>query len=119
MVLSPTNKFLGATIGGDLAPSLGERKRNFADQDFSMKYFYKKNSIFTQKISDDPFFVIDHVFQIFNIFTLLNVLYYDPFFTTKTLISQNNSLMMWRTPPERRLLACRRRLHPISTSGAD
>src|SRR6218665_3947166 len=93
MVLSPTNKFLGATIGGDLAPSLGERKRNFADQDFSMKYFYKRNSIFTQKISDDPFFVIDHVFQIFNIFTLLNVLYYDPFFTTKTLISQNNSLM--------------------------
>src|SRR6218665_3350555 len=28
------------------------------------------------------------------------------------------SISMWRTPSERRLLACRRRLHPISTSGA-
>ena len=27
-------------------------------------------------------------------------------------------IMLWRTPSERRLLACRRRLHPISTSGA-
>src|SRR6218665_691217 len=40
----------------------------------------------------DLFLVIDHVFQIFNIFTLLNFLY-DHFFTTKSRISQNNSLM--------------------------
>src|SRR6218665_3337756 len=45
-------------------------------------------SIFTPKISDDLFLDIDHVFNIFNIFTL-----YDPFFATKIPIPQNNSLM--------------------------
>src|SRR6218665_137420 len=46
----------------------------------------------TDKISDDVFLVIDQVFLIFRIFTLLNVVY-DPFFTRKTTISQKNSLI--------------------------
>src|SRR6218665_2205516 len=35
-----------------------------------------------------------------------------------TVQNQLAELLLWRTPSERRLLACRRRLHPISTSGA-
>ena len=54
--------------------------------------FSGKISIFTPKISDDLFLVIDHVFQILRFFTVLNVLY-NPFFTIKTTISENNSLI--------------------------
>src|SRR6218665_77017 len=42
--------------------------------------------------SDDLFLVIDQVFQISRIFTVLNVVY-DPFFTRKTTISQKNSFI--------------------------
>src|SRR6218665_389597 len=63
-----------------------------------MTIFSDKFSIFMPKNSDDPFLVIDQVFQIFpfvfqilRIFTLLNVVY-DPFFTRKSAISENNSL---------------------------
>src|SRR6218665_3986665 len=44
------------------------------------------------KISYDLFKVIDQVFLIFGIFTVLNVVY-DPFFTRKSTISEKNSLM--------------------------
>src|SRR6218665_1359644 len=55
-----------------------------------MTFCYKeKISIFTPTISDDCFLVIDHVFRHFGFPYLL----YDPFFTTKTPISENNSLM--------------------------
>src|SRR6218665_187253 len=60
-----------------------------------MTFFGEKISIFTAKISDDLFFlVIDPVFRIspfFRVFTMLNVVY-DPYLTTKTAISENNSL---------------------------
>jgi len=49
-------------------------------------------SIFTQKIFDDLFLVIDQIFLIFRIFTVLNV--YDPFFTRKTTIPEKNSLII-------------------------
>src|SRR6218665_2020423 len=61
-----------------------------------------KNPIFTAKISDDLFLVIDQVFrifpffsQIFRVFTVLNVIY-DPynyvfFLTRKTTISEKTS----------------------------
>ena len=54
----------------------------------------EKMSIFTPKISDDLslFLVIDQVFQIFRIFTVLNVVC-DLFFTRKATISEKNSLM--------------------------
>ena len=61
--------------GGDLAPSLG------GTENFSRT-----------KISDDLFLVIDQVFKILRFFTVLNVVY-DPFFTTKTTISEKNSLI--------------------------
>src|SRR6218665_3405347 len=57
-----------------------------------MTLFRKKNSIFTPKISDDLFLVIDQVFQILRFFTLLNVVY-DLFFTRNTTISEKNSLI--------------------------
>src|SRR6218665_979320 len=78
---------MNLSIGGDLAPSLGDGK-NFADQE---GFFKKKNSIFTAKISDDLFLVIDHdlrIFPIFHIFAACNVVF-DPFFTRKTPISEN------------------------------
>src|SRR6218665_3636839 len=60
--------------------------------------FSEKIPIFTPNNSDDLFLVIDQVFLIFPfffkilcIFTVLNV-EYDPFFTRKTTISENNSL---------------------------
>ena len=65
-----------------------------------MTFFRKKNSVLTAKISDDLFLVIDQVFrifpffsQIFRIFTMLNVVYDDPFLTRKTTNSENNSFM--------------------------
>src|SRR6218665_980728 len=58
----------------------------------SMTLFPEKISIFTPKISDDFFLVIDQVFQILRFFTLLNVVY-DLFFTRKTTISEKNSLI--------------------------
>jgi len=65
------------------------------------RFFLKKMSVFTDKISYDLFYflVIDQVFrifpffsQIFRIFAVLNVVY-DPFLTRKTTISENNSFM--------------------------
>jgi len=52
---------------------------------------FLKISIFTPKISDDFFLVIDQVFQILCFFTVLSVVY-DPFFTRKITISDKNSL---------------------------
>src|SRR6218665_204280 len=79
-------------MGGDLAPSLGGRKKNFAD--FSEKKF----PFFTPKNSDDLFLVIDQVFliltlsfQIICVFIVSNVKY-NPFFTTKSPLSTKNSL---------------------------
>src|SRR6218665_806253 len=57
-----------------------------------MTFFPEKMSIFTPKISDDHFLVIDQVFQILRFFPVLNVVY-DPFFTRKTTISEKNSLI--------------------------
>ena len=66
------------------------------DNYISDDVFVGKNSHFYTQISDDLFLVIDQVFsdffylfQIFHIFALLNVMY-DPFFTRKTPISENN-----------------------------
>ena len=53
---------------------------------------FLKMSIFTPKISDDFFLVVDWAFQILRFFTVLNVAY-DPFFTRKTTISEKNSLI--------------------------
>src|SRR6218665_212935 len=57
-----------------------------------MTFFPQKIPVFTAKISDDLFLVIDQVFrifpffsQIFRIFTILNVVY-DPFLTRKNTI---------------------------------
>src|SRR6218665_115736 len=55
----------GTISGGNLAPSLGGCKKIFADPDF------RKISIFTAKISDDLFLVIDQVFQIFSFLSLI------------------------------------------------
>src|SRR6218665_3448892 len=57
-----------------------------------MTLFPEKISICTPKISDDLFLVIDQVFQILRLFTLLNVVY-DLFFTRNTTISEKNSLI--------------------------
>ena len=57
----------------------------FRGPTFLNDVFFGKMSIFTPKISDDLFLVIDQVFQIFRIFTVLNVAY-DSFFTRKTTI---------------------------------
>src|SRR6218665_3238686 len=57
-----------------------------------MTFFPGKISILRPKISDDFFLVIDQVFQILRLFTVLNVVY-DPFFTRKTTISKKNSLI--------------------------
>src|SRR6218665_1419306 len=64
-----------------------------------MKFFRNKISVFTPKISEDLFLVIDHDFRIFPIFLKISHIFaasnvvYDPFFTRKTLISEDNSLM--------------------------
>src|SRR6218665_955212 len=79
---------MNLSIGGDLAPSLGGREKNS-----QTKNFFRKKSIFTAKISDDPFLVIDHdfrIFPIFHIFAACNVVF-DPFFARKTPISEYNS----------------------------
>jgi len=46
----------------------GETWKNFADQDFWMTIFREKISIFTPKISDDLFLVIDHDFPVTYLF---------------------------------------------------
>src|SRR6218665_684086 len=66
------------------------KPKNFADQE---GFFRKQFSIFTAKISDNLFLVIDHnfrIFPIFHIFAACNVVFYS-FFTRKTPISENNS----------------------------
>src|SRR6218665_331485 len=70
----------------------GDGRKKFRGPRFLNDVFSGKISIFTPKISDDLFLVIDHVFQILRFFTVLNVLY-NPFFTIKTTISENNSLI--------------------------
>src|SRR6218665_61323 len=75
----------GAEFGGDGKIFRGPRFLNDV-------LFPEKISIFTPKISDDLFLVIDEVFHIVRFFTLLNVIY-DPFFTRKTAISEKNSLI--------------------------
>src|SRR6218665_3309443 len=63
-----------------------------------MRFLEKKFPFFSPKNSDDLFLVIGQVFliftlsfQILRIFTVSNVVY-DPFFTRKTTISEENSL---------------------------
>src|SRR6218665_3430554 len=77
--------------GGDLAPSLGDGNI-FRGPRFLNDVFSGKISIFTPKIHDDLFLVIDQVFKILRFITVLNVVH-DPFFTRKTTISENNSLI--------------------------
>src|SRR6218665_808011 len=65
------------TSGGDLALSLGgTEKFPFSRPTFLMTFLL----------------VIDQVFLIFCIFTVLDVVY-DPFFTRKNTVSEKNSLM--------------------------
>src|SRR6218665_2551341 len=85
------------------------KPKNFADQE---GFFRKQFSIFTAKISDDLFLVIDHnfrIFPIFHIFVACNVVFYS-FFTRKTPISENNSF----TTPF--LLCSCFRTHPTNTT---
>ena len=59
-----------------------------------MTFFRKKIPFSRPEFLTTSFLVIDHVFQIFifRIFTVWNVIC-NPFFTRKTPISENNSLM--------------------------
>ena len=76
-------------MGGDLAPSLGGRKKIFAD-------LSGKISIFTPKNSDDLFLVINQVFQILCVFIAVSLLYQMSYMTLssqqKALFQQKNSL---------------------------
>jgi len=80
--------------GGNLAPSLGGRKK-FSRTKIT---FSEKIPIIAAKISDDLFFlVIDQVFRIFplfsltfRIFTLLDIVH-NPFLTRKTPFSHFGS----------------------------
>src|SRR6218665_3925298 len=80
---------LGLYSGGDLAPSLGDGKF-FRGPRFLNDVFPEKISIFTPKVSDDLFLVIDQVFQILRFFIVGPIKFhgpkalYDPFFTSKT-----------------------------------
>ena len=77
------------TSGGDLEPSWGGEF--FSRTKISeLRFFRTKMSIFTAQIADDLFLVIDPGFrifpffyQIFRIFTVLNVVY-DPSLTRET-----------------------------------
>src|SRR6218665_2997614 len=65
----------------------------FTDPIFLDDIFSGKFPFFTSKISDDFFsLVIDQVFLIFRIFTVLNVVYH-PLFTRKSTMSEKNSFM--------------------------
>jgi len=64
--------------GGDLAPSLGGRKN------FSRTKIFWKISIFTAKISDDLFLVIDQVF--FRIFSFFSQIFRILIYYVKCLI---------------------------------
>src|SRR6218665_2158259 len=76
---------VGGSMGGDLAPSLGDAKK------FS-RTFMEKISIFTPKNSDDQVFLILTLsFQILCVFIVSNVIY-DPFFTTKSPLSTKKFL---------------------------
>src|SRR6218665_3040574 len=57
-----------------------------------MTFFRKKFPFSRPKFLMTFILVIDQVFLIFRIFTVLNVVY-DPFFTRKTTISEKNFLM--------------------------
>ena len=74
------------TSGGDLEPSLGGNGTFF----LGPRWFL--NDFFPEKISDDLFLVVEHVFQILRFSTVFNVVY-DPFFTRKTTILEKNSLI--------------------------
>jgi len=67
----------------------GGTEKNFADQDF-----LGKNYIFTAKISDDLFLVIDHDFPIFPIFFKIVFPYLNllPVMSYMTLSSQEKPL---------------------------
>jgi len=67
---NPKNFFLtkllppcGLAMGGDLAPSLGERKKIWRTK-FSNDLF-RKNFRFDPGNSDDLFLVIDHILSVF------------------------------------------------------
>ena len=86
-------------------PFTTHRRRPGAEFGRTGKYFafwitsFRKKSIFTPKISDDFVLVIDHDFWILSIFfktfyvSAACYVVYDPFFTRKTPISKNNSLL--------------------------
>src|SRR6218665_2208167 len=100
---------MNLSIGGDLAPSLGETGKKFADQEgfLGNKFpFSRPKFLMTLfKISDHDF----RIFPIFHIFAACNVVF-DPFFTGKTPISENNS---FKTPF---LLCLCFRTHPTNTT---
>src|SRR6218665_107649 len=83
-----------APSGGDLTPSLGGRKFFFRGPRFLNDVIIGKKFPFSrQTIYEDLFLVIDQVFrifpffyQIFRIFTMLNIVY-DPFLSRKTFFS--------------------------------
>src|SRR6218665_2829490 len=85
-------------IGGDLAPSLGDGKK-FRRPRFPRKKlpFFRKKLPFSRPKFLMTFLVIAHDCRIFLRFSMsliapCNVVY-DPFFTRKPPISENNSLM--------------------------
>src|SRR6218665_610614 len=84
---------MNLSICGDLAPSLGERKKFRRPRTILGKQFPFSRPKFLMTL----FKVIDHDFRIFpisHIFAACNVVF-DPFFTRKTPISKNNS---FKTP---------------------
>src|SRR6218665_1372711 len=71
-------------MGGDLAPSLGDAK-NFRE------LFRKKCPFSCPKILMTFFLILTLSFQILCVFIVSNVIY-DPFFTTKSLLSTKKFL---------------------------
>src|SRR6218665_1888687 len=55
-------------IGGDLAPRLGGRTKNFSD------FFKETISVFMPKISDDLFLVIVHVISLLRVISYMTLL---------------------------------------------
>src|SRR6218665_3642792 len=99
---------MNLSICGDLAPSLGGRKKFRRPRTILGKQFPFSRPKFLMTL----FKVIDHDFRIFpisHIFAACNVVF-DPFFTRKTPISENNS---FKTPF---LLCSCFRTHPTNTT---
>jgi len=74
-------KFIGGDHGAEFGGWKKFRRPRFLDD------FYKKFHFHAQNIWWPFSLVIDHVFRIFTVWTVI----FDPFFTRKTPISENNS----------------------------